>query len=118
MITNFDKCDFAPIYEHLMKQREERKSWTKERKQQDKEEKAQQAEKYGWAIMDGHRQKIQNFRAEPPGLFLGRRSHPKAGRLKTRIMPEDVTINIGKFHFLHHISPRNQPLGSYPYALL
>lgn len=31
---------------------------------------------------------------EPPGLFLGRGDHPKAGELKRRVMPEDVTLNL------------------------
>jgi len=96
-----------------VQQREEKKNWTKEQKQQEKEEKAKLQEKYGWAIVDGHKQKVRaysslfsthvdcfvqigNFRVEPPGLFLGRGEHPKTGFIKKRIMPEDVTINIGK----------------------
>jgi len=95
-ITSFEKCDFNLIHQHLMTQKEEKKNWSKERKQKEKEEKATLQEKYGWAILDGHKQKIANYRVEPPGLFLGRGSHPKAGQLKTRIMPEHITINIGK----------------------
>ncbi|XP_028060375.1 uncharacterized protein LOC114263984 [Camellia sinensis] len=38
----------------------------------------------------------RNFRVEPPGLFQGRREHPKIGKLKRRIQPRDITINIGK----------------------
>lgn len=37
-----------------------------------------------------------NFNIEPPGLFRGRGDHPKMGMLKKRVMPEQVTINIGK----------------------
>lgn len=32
---------------------------------------------------------------EPPGIFRGRGEHPHAGRIKSRIVPEFVTINIG-----------------------
>lgn len=32
---------------------------------------------------------------EPPGIFRGRGEHPGAGRVKSRIVPEYVTINIG-----------------------
>ncbi|KAF3792425.1 DNA topoisomerase 1 [Nymphaea thermarum] len=39
---------------------------------------------------------VGNFRVEPPGLFRGRGEHPKMGKLKRRIMPKDITINIGK----------------------
>ena len=34
---------------------------------------------------------------EPPGLFRGRGDHPKMGKLKARIYPRDITINIGAF---------------------
>lgn len=37
-----------------------------------------------------------NFRIEPPGLFRGRGEHPKMGKIKKRIYPRDVTINIGE----------------------
>ena len=30
---------------------------------------------------------------EPPGIFRGRGEHPHAGRIKSRIIPEFVTIN-------------------------
>ncbi|PNX75573.1 DNA topoisomerase 1-like protein, partial [Trifolium pratense] len=39
---------------------------------------------------------VGNFRAEPPGLFRGRGVHPKMGKVKRRIRPNDVVINIGK----------------------
>lgn len=32
---------------------------------------------------------------EPPGIFRGRGLHPHAGRLKSRIVPEYVSINVG-----------------------
>lgn len=53
-------------------------------------------EEYGYCILDGHREKIGNFKTEPPGLFRGRGDHPKMGMLKKRIMPEDVIINCSK----------------------
>lgn len=34
--------------------------------------------------------------AEPPSLFRGRGKHPLTGKLKQRIYPEQVTINVGK----------------------
>ena len=36
-----------------------------------------------------------NYSVEPPGLFRGRGDHPKMGHVKLRVMPEDITINIG-----------------------
>lgn len=79
-----------------MDQREVRKNRSKEEKQKEKDEKDKIQEKYGVAIVDGHKQKIGNYKIEPPGLFLGRGDHPKAGMLKKRIMPEDVTLNLSK----------------------
>ena len=32
---------------------------------------------------------------EPPGIFRGRGEHPHAGRIKSRIVPEFVTLNVG-----------------------
>ncbi|KAG6468525.1 hypothetical protein ZIOFF_073213 [Zingiber officinale] len=42
------------------------------------------------------KEKVGNFRVEPPGLFCSRGEHPKMGKLKMRIRPRDITINIGK----------------------
>ena len=33
---------------------------------------------------------------EAPGIFRGRGEHPHAGKLKTRIVPEFVSINISQ----------------------
>lgn len=32
---------------------------------------------------------------EPPGIFRGRGEHPLAGKLKSRIVPEYVSMNVG-----------------------
>lgn len=40
-------------------------------------------------------EKVSNCIVEPPGIFRGRGDHPLAGRLKSRIVPEFVSINIG-----------------------
>jgi DNA topoisomerase-1 len=94
-VTKFDLCDFTKINAFLQERKEQKKTRTKEDKQQEKEEKENITEKYGFALVDGHKVKIGNYRVEPPGLFLGRGAHPKTGHIKKRIMPEDVTINIG-----------------------
>ncbi len=39
-------------------------------------------EKYVYCLLDGRKEKVGNFRAEPPGLFRGRGDHPKKGALK------------------------------------
>ena len=46
-------------------------------------------------MIDGDLEKVSNCLVEPPGIFRGRGEHPFAGRLKSRIVPEYVSINIG-----------------------
>lgn len=95
-ISNFTFIDFMPIKEHLMKQREERLSKTKEQKEEDKKLKMEKELPYTYALVDWIREKISNNKVEPPGLFRGRGEHPKQGLLKKRIFPEDVVLNISK----------------------
>lgn len=93
---DFKKCDFRPMFEYFEARKEEKKAMSKDEKKRLKEEKDALESKYKEAIVDGRKEKIGNFRIEPPGLFRGRGAHPKTGRLKTRVMPEQVTINIGE----------------------
>lgn len=95
-IVDLKKCDFRAIDVYQKEQREIRKAMTKEEKLKIKEEKEGEMKIYGIAVIDGHRQKVANFRIEPPGVFRGRGGHPKMGMLKKRIQPEDVIINCGK----------------------
>ncbi|ESQ42921.1 hypothetical protein EUTSA_v10012622mg [Eutrema salsugineum] len=96
VIKNLDDCDFSPIYEWYMQEKERKKQMNAEEKRLLKEEKLKLEEKYMWAVLDGVRERVGNFRVEPPGLFRGRGEHPKMGKLKKRIRPCDITINIGK----------------------
>ena len=57
---------------------------------------ASEEEKYKIAIVDGKPQPVGNYRMEPPGIFLGRGDNPKIGKIKPRVYPEDVTLNLGK----------------------
>ena len=56
----------------------------------------QEEERFLYALVDGRKEKLGNFRVEPPGLFRGRGAHPKMGKLKARIFPEDITLNMSK----------------------
>jgi DNA topoisomerase I len=69
---------------------------TKEEKEAEKKRQALIDEPYTVCIIDGTQQKVGNYKIEPPGIFLGRGTHPKIGRVKKRIIPEDVTINLSK----------------------
>ncbi|KAH9620317.1 hypothetical protein KSS87_021714 [Heliosperma pusillum] len=96
VIQDLKKCDFRPIHEWHLREKEKKKLMTTDEKKALKEEKLKLEEKYMWAIVDGVKEKVGNFRVEPPGLFRGRGEHPKMGKLKKRIYPKDITINIGK----------------------
>ncbi|OMO78682.1 DNA topoisomerase I [Corchorus olitorius] len=96
IIKDLKNCNFDPIYEWHLQEKEKKKQMSSEEKKALKEEKLKQEEKYMWAIVDGVKEKVGNFRVEPPGLFRGRGEHPKMGKLKRRIRPSDITINIGK----------------------
>ena len=39
---------------------------------------------------------IGNYNMEPPGAFRGRGEHPKMGKLKSRVWPEQVSINLSE----------------------
>lgn len=93
-IVDFKKCNFEEINRFYKEEAEKAKQ--AKNKDKIKKEKEELAARYGFCVVDGKVQKVANFRTEPPGLFRGRGDHPKMGRLKKRIEPEDVTINIGK----------------------
>uniref|UniRef100_A0A7N6F677 DNA topoisomerase I n=1 Tax=Anabas testudineus TaxID=64144 RepID=A0A7N6F677_ANATE len=94
IITDLKKCNFSDMSEYFKAQSEARKAMTKEDKQVKENERILQ--EYGFCIMDNHRERIANFRIEPPGLFRGRGDHPKMGMLKRRIRPQDIIINCSK----------------------
>ncbi|XWV26330.1 topoisomerase 1b [Tupanvirus soda lake] len=90
IIQNLEDVDFSLIYEYILKKKEEKKL-----NPEDKDIKKAEEEKYKYAIVDGKEQPVGNFRIEPPGIFLGRGCNPKLGKVKRRIYPEDIIINIG-----------------------
>src|SRR5699024_8865272 len=96
IIKDLSKCNFKEIDLFYKKQSEERKNRTKEEKAEIKRQNEELVKEYGFCIIDGHKQRIGNFKIEPPGLFRGRGEHPKMGMLKKRVWPEDIIINIGK----------------------
>ena len=81
-IKEFKKCDFSEVNQHFKDKSEARKQMTKEEKKANKEENEKIVEEYGWAMIDGHKEKIGNFKTEPPSLFRGRGDHPKQGKIK------------------------------------
>jgi len=95
-IKKFEKCDFKPIFEYFEAERAKKKALPAAEKKALKAAKDAAEAPYMYCIWDGRKQKVGNFRVEPPGLFRGRGEHPKTGKVKKRVMPEQITINIGK----------------------
>ncbi|KAL0245764.1 hypothetical protein I308_104900 [Cryptococcus tetragattii IND107] len=95
-VRKLEKCDFRPMFEYFEKEKEKKKALTKEEKKAIKADKDKLEAPYLYANVDGRKEKVGNFRAEPPGLFKGRGEHPKKGTVKNRLRPEDIIINIGK----------------------
>ncbi|KAH3666114.1 hypothetical protein OGAPHI_004303 [Ogataea philodendri] len=95
-ITDFNKCDFSKMFDYFQKQKEEKKALSPQEKKRIKQEKDQMEEKYKFCYLNGRKEQVGNFRVEPPGLFRGRGAHPKTGKLKKRVQPEDITLNLSK----------------------
>ncbi|XP_075212736.1 DNA topoisomerase 1 isoform X2 [Lycorma delicatula] len=96
IISELKRCDFKKMHAYFIEKSEQRKAMTKEEKKKIKEQNDELTKEYGFCVIDGHKEKIGNFKIEPPGLFRGRGEHPKMGKLKRRVMPEDVLINCSK----------------------
>lgn len=111
-IIDFDKIDFSLMKNYLEKLKEEKKELSKEEKEEAKNQQEKEEEKYKIAIIDGKEQPVGNYKLEPPGIFLGRGCHPKIGRIKKRIKPMDVTINIGKDAKIPDTGRKNKQWGN------
>lgn len=96
VIQKFEKCDFEPIRRHLNEQKIIKKAITDEQKKARKEDRNQALHRFGYAIVDGHLERVGNYNMEPPGAFRGRGEHPKMGKLKSRVWPEQVSINLSE----------------------
>jgi DNA topoisomerase-1 len=96
VIKDFKKCDFEPIRRHLDEQKIIRKAITDGERKANKEDRNQAMFIFGLAIVDGHLEKVGNYNMEPPGAFRGRGEHPKMGKLKSRVLPEQVSLNLSE----------------------
>lgn len=95
-IKDFKKCDFSLMADYREAERQKRLNRTKEEKEAEKAKNAKETEWFSYAIVNGVREKLGNYKLEPPQLFRGRGEHPKQGLLKKRTFPESVTLNIGE----------------------
>lgn len=95
VITDFSKCDFTQMNQYYKDRSEARKAMSKEEKLAIKQENEKLVEEYGWCMIDGHKEKIGNFKIEPPGLFRGRGDHPKQGKIKVGVKLKHGSGKVG-----------------------
>jgi DNA topoisomerase-1 len=95
-INSLDEIDFSLIKNHIISLKEKKNNLSLFEKEMKKKQQEILEEPYKYCIIDGTQQKVGNYKIEPPGIFRGRGNHPKLGRVKKRIYPEDVTINLSK----------------------
>lgn len=95
-VNSLDEIDFSLIKKYLEKQREKKLSLTSEEKEKIKNKIKKAEEPYKYCIIDGVQQNVGNYKIDPPSIFIGRGSHPKTGKIKPRVYPEDVTLNLDK----------------------
>lgn len=99
-IKDFNKVDFGPIQNYIVAQSEAkknlRKQMTKEEKKEEKEQKTEFKKEFGTADVDGLKIPLGNYVIQPPGLYIGHHKHPLRGKIKKRLEPKDITINVTK----------------------
>lgn len=93
-ITDFEKLDFTKMFAHFETLKEQKKLLSKDEKKRIREEREKFEEPYKTCLLNGRKEQVGNFKVEPPGLFRGRGAHPKTGKLKKRVYPEDITLNL------------------------
>lgn len=96
VVRKLELCDFSRIKTLLDERAAAKKQVPLQERKALKQQEVERLLKYTTCTIDGRVEKVGNYRVEPPGLFLGRGEHPLMGKVKARIYPEDVTINIGK----------------------
>lgn len=61
VIKSFEKCDFAPIRNHLEEQKIIRKAISDKERLANKEDRNKVMFQFGYAVVDGHLEKVGNF---------------------------------------------------------
>jgi DNA topoisomerase-1 len=95
-ITSLEDCDFSLIKKHVLEEKEKKLLLSSEEKQKLLAGRKKQEEPFLFATIDGKKEKIGNFRIEPPGIFIGRGCHPLLGSIKPRLSPKDIILNLSE----------------------
>jgi len=100
IIKDLKGVDFSPVQKYIVERSNNKKSakkaMSKEEKKEEKEQKDAVKDLYGYAVIDGVKIPIGGYAVQPPGLYIGHGNHPLRGRIKKRIQPTDVIINVSK----------------------
>lgn len=96
IIKDFKKCNFDAIRAHLDQEKLVKKAITDAERKVNKATKEKVQFQFGYCLVDGHLEKVGNFNMEPPGAFRGRGAHPKMGKIKNRVDPEQVALNVSE----------------------
>ena len=75
------------MFEYFEEEKAKKKALSAAEKKELKKQKDEMELKYVTCSLDGRKEKVGNFRVEPPGLFRGRGEHPKKGALKVGAPP-------------------------------
>lgn len=70
------------MFEHFEAEKVKKKATTAAEKKAAKAEKDKKEEPFVHCVLDGRKEKVGNFRVEPPGPFRGRGEHPRKGSLR------------------------------------
>lgn len=70
------------MFEYFEAEKAKKKALNTAEKKELKKAKDELEAPYTHCTLDGRREKVGNFRIEPPSLFRGRGEHPKKGSLK------------------------------------
>lgn len=70
------------MFEYIEAEKAKKKALNTAEKKELKKAKDELEAPYTHCVLDGRKEKVGNFRIEPPGLFRGRGEHPKKGSFK------------------------------------
>ena len=97
--ATFPDIDFSTFFRIADREKANKESLGKEEKKAfamaRKEKRDALKSRFGRASIDGREVDIANWMVEPPGLFMGRGTHPMRGRWKPRVVHSDVVLNLG-----------------------
>ena len=89
-----EDIDFMGLYKYLIRLKETKKELSKEEKTKIKEKKDKVLAQFKICMIDGKEVNVGNYAVEPISLFLGRGCSPDMGKIKKRINPSDIILNL------------------------